>query len=329
VQRLENPGLFFKGIYDLNLPVKFVLTGSSSLEIKAKTQESLAGRKRIFYLYPFSFKEYLRAKNKFLLKLFNKKTINKLDQKSIDKHLEQFLIFGGYPEVVLADLIKEKIKILEEIFNSYIEKDIIGFFKIEDRIAFTKLVRILASQTGNLLNNNEISATLGIKNETIKRYLQALENTFVISLVRPFYKNVRTELTKMPKVFFLDNGLRNFALRNFQKFSERYDTGQILENYIFSFLKKNLETYQGINFWRTKDKAEVDFIIQDQTLIAIEVKAKALKQPKFGRSLGNFIKNYQPQKAFLINLAYQGKKTFKKTEVLFVKPWEINGLLRS
>jgi len=323
VQRLENPGLFLKGIYDLNLPVKFILTGSSSLEIRAKTQESLAGRKRIFYLYPFSFREYLRVQNSFLVPRLLKEKLNKIDQNEINKYLSEFLIFGGYPEVVLLNSRQEKIKTLEEIFNSYIEKDIVGFFKIEDRVSFTKLVTILASQVGNLLNNNEISGTLGIKSETVKRYLQALENTFVINTIRPFYKNVRKELTKMPKVFFLDNGLRNFALKRFKKFNDCQDQGQILENYVFSFLKKTLETYQEIYFWRTKDRAEVDFIIEHEELMAIEVKASKLKKPIFGRSLGNFIRSYHPKKAFLINLAYQGRKTISQTKINFGQAWEM------
>ncbi len=324
VQRLENPGLFFKGIYDLNLPVKFILSGSSSLEIKAKTQEPLTGRKKIFYLYPFSFEEFLFLKDEKLFKIKDSKDLSPFDKKSIRSYLYEFMVWGGYPEVCLEENIEKKIKTSEEIFNSYLDKDIVNFLKIEDKVVFAKMVKILASQIGNLVNVNEISGTLGIKNETTKKYLNALESTFVIKLVSPFFRNVRKEITKMPKVYFIDNGLCNFSLKRFEEYEKREDQGEVLENYIFSLLIKRLNTFDGLFFWRTKDKAEIDFIVEREDLLPIEVKAVKLKSPIFPRALLGFSKVYQIKKVLIVNLSLNDKIEKNGLDIQYVLPEELD-----
>src|SRR3989338_88915 len=306
VQRLENPGLFLKGVHDLHLPVKFIVSGSSSLEIKAKTQEALTGRKKLFYLYPFSFDEFLSAKDEKLLAVQQKGKMSEPDKKAIKNYLKEFMIWGGYPEAVLEENVEKKIGVLEEIYNSYLDKDIINFLKIEDPIAFTKLAKILASQVGNLVNVAELSLTLGIKNTTVKRYIYALEGTFAVKLITPFFKNTRNEITKMPKVYFYDNGIRNFALKRFEEFDERDDKGMLLENYIFSAIQKNLRTFDTIFFWRTKDKAEVDFIVEKDTLIPIEVKAQIIQNPIFPRSLLGFARSYGIKDVMIVNMSFEG-----------------------
>lgn len=320
VQRMENPGLFFKGIYDLNLPVKFILSGSSTLEIKSKTHEALTGRKKLFYLYPFSFEEFLSLKDEKLLEIKNKGELSIADKKSIRDYLNEFMIWGGYPEVCLEENELRKTGALEEIFNSYLDKDIINFLKIEDKLSFSKLVKILSSQVGNLVNINELSATLNIKNETVKRYLAALEATFVVKLIPPFFKNVRKEITKMPKIFFIDNGLRNFSLKKFGNYEDREDKGQILEDYIFSFLIKKLATFDNLFFWRTKDKAEIDFIIEKESLFPIEVKAVEIKKPIFPKALLGFAKNYQIKEALMINLSLEDSVKKNGLKIKYVLP---------
>ena len=160
---------------------------------------------------------------KKLFKIKDSKDLSPFDKKSIRSYLYEFMVWGGYPEVCLEENIEKNKKTSEEIFNSYLDKDIVNFLKIEDKVVFAKMVKILASQIGNLVNVNEISGILGIKNETTKKYLNALESTFVIKLVSPFFRNVRKEITKMPKVYFIDNGLCNFSLKRF----EEYEKGKI------------------------------------------------------------------------------------------------------
>lgn len=139
-QRVENAGSFFKGVYDLNLPVKLVLTGSSALEIKAKIHESLTGRKRVFELYPFNFTEYVSAGDQTLSELIGRQNISTYSQTQLLQFLFKFITWGGYPKPTIETNILEKKQLLKEIFSSYIEKDISGFLKIKNQTAYTKRI---------------------------------------------------------------------------------------------------------------------------------------------------------------------------------------------
>jgi len=328
IQRLDEPGKFLKGVYDLKLPIKFIVSGSSSLEIKAKISESLTGRKRIFYLWPFSFAEYMACHEPSLLKLLAENGVSSLNKKRILDELYDFITFGGYPRVCLSTNNKEKINVLNEIYSSYIEKDIVGFMKIRDRFAFSKLVALLADQIGNLVNLHELSATLGLNFRTIENYLFALENTFVVHLARPHFTNARKELTKMPKVFFADTGLRNLAVKYFAGFSTNRDKGKLLENFIASAIARY--SNGTVNYWRTKDKNEVDFIYKDYygAVVPIEVKAADIKKPEITRGLKTFIKKYSPKKALIVNLYLEEDLKIKNTKVKFILPYQIADILR-
>ncbi|MBU3979639.1 ATP-binding protein [Patescibacteria group bacterium] len=325
-QRIENAGIFFKGIYDKNLPIKFVLTGSSSLELKAKISEPLTGRKMIFNIYPFDFFEYLLAKDEFLAKLIYSDNISDYDKKSLMNNLYDFIIYGGYPRIILEDNKEKKQLLLKEIYSSYIEKDIIGLLKIRNFSAYTKLLKIVAGQIGGLVNYHELSKTTALSFRTIESYIGILKQTFVIEDIRPFFKNTRKELSKMPKIYFVDSGLRNFAISDFKNFKEREDRGSLLENYISSvFIKKQ---NRNTNFWRTKDKSEVDFVISlhDGEIIPLEVKATELISMEITRSFRNFISRYNPKQAFVANLSRQGEMIIDKTKINFILPYEIERL---
>ena len=322
-QRVENAGIFFKGIYDLDVPVKFALTGSSALEIKSKIHEPLTGRKRLFYLYPLSFQEYLSTKDGLLVKFLEQEEQSIYTRERVFEHLFQFFVWGGYPKIALEENIEAKEQFLKEIYSSYIERDIIGFLEIKNSAAFTNLVSILASQVGQLVNTQELSSTLNVERKTVEKYLEILEKTFVIERISPFFRNVRKELTKMPKVYFLDAGLRNFALKDLKAFEERHDRGGLLENFLFSELRK--QTDATFHFWRTKEKAEVDFVLEHRfgEPIPIEVKATRLKSPEISRSFRSFLNTYRPKYAFVVNLGFQGSRKIDSTEVQFIFPYEI------
>jgi len=323
-QRVENAGIFFKGVYDLKMPVKLFLTGSSALEIKSKIQEPLTGRKRIFHLYPFTFREYLSHWDPNLANIYQSDgAVSRYSQKEIMKYLSSFLVWGGYPKIALEENIFLRQDFAKEIYSSYIEKDIVGFLKIKNQSAFVKLVSLLASQSGQLVNIGEISRILAVERKTIEKYLDILEKTFIIKTVRPFFKNHRKELIKMAKVYFIDNGLRHMAVGQFNDFDSRFDRGQVLENFVFSEISKYSDGQ--LFFWRTKDKAEVDFVLADSagTILPIEVKAAALKAPEFTRSFRSFLNIYNPKKALIVNMGFQGKIILGTTEVNFILPHEI------
>lgn len=328
-QRVENAGIFFKGIYDLDLPVKFVLTGSSALEIKSKIHEPLTGRKRIFYLYPLSFHEYVSVKDASLAKLLAEKEPSAYTKERILEHVSRFLTWGGYPKIALEENIEAKEQFLKEIYSSYIERDIIGFLEIKNSTAFTNLVSMLASQVGQLVNTQELSNTLNVERKTVEKYLEILEKTFVIERISPFFRNVRKELTKMPKVYFLDTGLRNFALDDLKSFGARQDKGALLENFLFSELRKCTDA--RFHFWRTKEKAEVDFVLEQRfgEPVPIEVKATSLKSSEISRSFRSFLNAYKPKHAFVMNLGFRGIKKVDSTEVEFILPYEIAKIMVS
>ncbi len=327
IQRLDDLGKFLKGVYDLRLAVKFVVSGSSSLEIKSKISESLVGRKRVFHLWPFSFNEYLSGCDPSLVSLLKEDSVSILNKRKITAYFFDFIVFGGYPRIVLSSDKKEKIAILNEIYSSYIEKDIVVFMKVKNPFAFLKLISLLGDQIGGLVNLHEISATLGLNFRTVENYLFALESTFVINLTRPYFTNARKELTKMPKIYFVDTGMRNLSVKYFADFLDNRDKGKLLENSVFSSI---LKLWEGaINYWRTKDKNEVDFVIRDYygAIVPLEVKEKEFMKPEVTSGLRAFIERYKPKKAYIVNLALEEKIRFKKTIIYFTLPYKITGLL--
>lgn len=258
IQHLDTPGLFLKELFDLKLNLKLVYSGSSQIEIRSKLREHLVGRAREFPIQRLSFKEYLR---------FTAPTTR-------EHALNDFLIFGSYPEVALTALDKERKRILQDIHQSYIQKDVIDFLRVEDPAAFNKLLILLAHQVGALLNIQSLAKVLEIPRVLVKKYITMLENTFIIKLIYPFFKNYKKEITKSPKIYFLDLGLRNFMLGNFQALELREDQGKLFENFFFlDLLNRSSDGFSVINYWRTTNQTEVDFILgRGMEAEAIEVK---------------------------------------------------------
>lgn len=329
-QKVAEAAKFFKGVYDSKLNVKLILTGSSSLEIKAKFKETLTGRKRIFQISPFTFLEFLKCKDEFIAgKLEKNSEISKIDNNKLIDLYKEYIIFGGYPRVVLSQGKAEKINILKEIYSSYVEKDAVGFLEIKNKMAFNRLIKLLAAQIGQLVNIEELAANLGIDRQSVERYIFALEETFIIKKISPYYTNPRQEIIKAGKIYFLDLGIRNLALENFNDINERSDKGSVLENAVFAELSNLLDF--GINklyFWRTKQKAEVDFVIEKGlNLLPIEVKF-FLKKEDINISLNNFIKKFTPQKAIVSNLSISGRNIKKNgAEINFLYPFKMSSCL--
>lgn len=326
IQRKENAGLFLKGLYDLNLPYKFIVSGSGSMELKEKIHESLVGRKRIFELNTISFGEFIDFRTDYKYE----KNLEKFFRIETDKTKEflfEYLNFGGYPRVLLEAQLKEKQRILDDIYRSVIERDLAYLLKVEKLEAFSHLIKTLAGQTGGLVNYCELSSTLGISLKTIKNYLWYAEKMFILRKITPFFRNVRKEITKAPVIYFYDLGLRNYALGVLGNVISSPGAGFLFQNFILNVLKEKFSfTGRDIYFWRTKDKAEVDFVIDvKKGLIPVEVKFKELKKPEVERSLKNFIVRYNPKQAWIINLSFENKIRFNNTEIQFMPFYALLG----
>ena len=304
IQYLNGPSHFLKYLKDLEPSVKLIVTGSTSIQIK-KFRDGLTGRKKSFHLFPLDFREFVLFKGaghlSSVVEKFNFKGIlsntTEIDPQRIlpfkndlGSLFEEYTLYGGYPKVVLAKSRDEKLLELQELFKTYELMDVNILFNVGNIQAFRNLFRLMASNIGNLLNVNEVAGTLSIGRDTVKRYLAILENSFILHALPPFHSNVRKELTKMPKLFFLDTGMRNFAVKNFTELSFRPDRGSLFENAVFGELYKDLGVIDQLFFWRTLSKNEVDFILTGDQKVAIEAKLSSdnqLRQPAGLRAFGH------------------------------------------
>lgn len=266
VQRLNSPGLFLKEVFDLKRKIKIVYSGSSQLEVKAKTKEHLVGRTRMFIINRLSFNEYLA----FAAPISKEEALN------------QILLFGSYPVVAKETTAMGKMLRIKDIYQSYVQKDLVDFINLREVDTYNKFLIRVAMQSGDLLNVHSISGSMGLSRSRVEEYLNILEHTFICKRIYPFHKNLGKEIIKTPKLYLLDPGLRNFILNNFNSLDLRTDKGTLFESfYLTEILSGDHYSLNKINFWRTTNKTEIDFIVQDhQGLSAIEVKWNDRKQPR-------------------------------------------------
>lgn len=275
VQYLKNPTNFLKYIFDEHKDIiKLIVSGSSAFYLDTKFEDSLAGRKKIFEVKTLNFREFLTFKQESKLSIVDFSNLTLTEIEKLQLLFEEYVIYGGYPKVVLAESIEEKKEVLNELVYSYIKKDVYES-KVRQEEIFYRLLKLLSMQVGNLVNSSEISNTLDVSKTLIDNYLYILEKSYHIARVLPFTRNMRKELTKMPKIHFLDLGIRNFLANNFDNFRFRQDKGMFFENIVYKLLS-GIYSSQDIRFWRTQDKHEVDFVLEDQKL-AFEAKSKFRK----------------------------------------------------
>lgn len=319
IQRKENAGLFLKGIYDLGLPYKFIVSGSGSLELKEKINESLAGRKKDFFMNPVDFEEFVDFKTEY--KYEDKlQDFFEIEKEKTFNFLKEYLNFGGYPRVILEETEKEKRNIIDQIFRSCIEKDIIYLLKSDRIDAFVLMIKILASQTGQLINYTGLATQTGLSVPSLKKYLWYAEKVFIIRTVQPFFTNKQKEITKSPIVYFIDLGLRNFSLNMFGRVENNEQLGLIFQNFIYNKINKETEeNLKSINFWRTKEGAEVDFIVRDGlSFLPIEVKFSNLLKTEITRSFRSFMNDYRPKEAKVVNLSLNTDKNIDNINIKFI-----------
>lgn len=259
-QRIPDVGLGLKILVDTYPKLKILITGSSSLNLSYKIGEPLVGRAYDYNLFSVSQKELLEQVNKF-----------ELEQKKND-----YLVFGSYPEVLEAKTREEKMRILTEITNSYLLKDIVELERVGDGKVLIDLLKLIAFQVGGEVSLTELGTSLGIDRKTVERYLWLFEQSFVLYNLRGFSRNLRKEVTKKSKYYFYDNGIRNAVISSFNNIDTRNDVGQLWENFlVMERYKKQKYTpiYANNYFWRTWDKNEVDMIEEREgKLYGFEIK---------------------------------------------------------
>ena len=337
-QYLKDGGQKLKLLYDTFENIKFIITGSSSLELTGKTGKFLVGRVFSFYLYQLSFGEIMRIKSPQLNNVYQERTncikdfIFKgrefsIPQKDIfgkdfEKAFEEYATWGGYPEVVKTRDEETKRIILKNIYDTYITRDIVELLKITDFSKLRNLLLLLAGRIGNLVNYNDLTLNTHTYFKEVKRYLSILEETFIIEMVKPFFSNETTELRKNPKVYFIDSGFRNYLLHNFNDLAIRQDKGAIVENSVFSQLKIMQKDNYQIRYWRTLNKAEIDFILKEnEVLVPVEVKYSEMKMLQVTRGFRNFLSRYKPKRALILTKNFWGSLTIDETTIKFIPVW--------
>lgn len=324
-QHTKQGGKLLKYLHD-HFNTKFIISGSSSLDLTVNAAY-LVGRVFVFELFPLSFAEFLSYKSPELLSILKERIssgapISASLHRRLLPYFEEFSIWGGYPRVAIAQNEEEKAEVLKNILITYLLKDIRGFFRLASESGFQKLIKALALQIGSLIRYSELSQVSGLRYATLKEYLSILEETYILKLVRPFFTNKRLEITKNPKIYFVDAGLRNYLSQDFRRWSHRADMGHLIENVVATELMKR---EIPLNFWRTKSKGEVDFIVPVRGhVVPLEVKSGAVNA--VGKSFLSFVEKYQPAKGYILHTGLFQERVIKDIKVQFVPLYGITAL---
>ena len=304
-------GKHLKYIYDTT-DKKIFISGSSAMELSINAVKYLAGRIFVFNLYSFSFGEFLRVKDENLHKLYSKadETISLAISAKINAYLDEYLTYGGYPRVILSKSKEEKVEVLKNLLSIYLLRDIKEIAKIADETKMYRLLKALSLQIGNVVVYSELSKLIGVNSPQLKEYLSVFEKAFLTKTISPFFTNKQLEIVKNPEIFFFDMGLRNVILNNFLPLEDRGDKGAMLENFVFRELVE-----RDVKYYRTKNGAEVDFIIDDS--IPIEIKSN-LTSMKISKSYHYFLENYKPKVGYVLNFNQIGSKVFNGIEIKFL-----------
>lgn len=277
IQRIKNAGLLLKILVDNFKKVQVIATGSSALDISEKIFEPLTGRHLLFHLYPFSIAEIYKQQSAF----------------EVEQLLPFHLVFGSYPDIYNNKT--DAALLLNNLANQYLYKDVLVWKDIRKPELLNKLLKLLAYQIGSEVSFHELAKQLQVKSETIESYINLLEKCFVIYRLSSYSNNARKEVSKMSKIFFWDNGIRNAVINNYDDLSQRNDVGQLWENYIISermkanaYKQTNIASY----FWRNYNQSEVDYIeVNKKEIIAFEMKWNNTQSIKKNKAFSNAYPN--------------------------------------
>jgi predicted AAA+ superfamily ATPase len=254
-QRLDDPGLTLKALHDLHPELILIATGSSSFDLRNRVTDALTGRYFDFLMLPFSLGEMLAA--------IGVLADPALRQPAADVLLSDILLYGLYPEVHLEGSPKTRQLLLAKLVESYLFRDILAFHRVRFSQVIVDLARALAYQIGNEVNESELATRLKVDRKTVVSYLDILEKSFVITRLHPFSNNPRREIGKLAKIYFLDLGIRNALINDFNPLALRPDRGRLWENFL---VIERLKRYASLgerprsHFWRAYGGAEVDYL---------------------------------------------------------------------
>ncbi|HHB78869.1 MAG TPA: ATP-binding protein [Saprospiraceae bacterium] len=246
-QTIENIGVSIKILHDAQPDLKILLSGSSSFELANRVKEPLTGRTRTILLYPLAFRELKSIFNSF----------------ELQEYVATYLVFGGYPGLFQVDERKQKIKALTEMSSSYLFKDVLAFANLKNPRLLVDLLTMLAFQIGSPVSIHELAKSLKTSSETISRYIDLLEKSFVVFRLSSYSNNLRKEIKKMDKIYFYDLGIRNAIIGNFARINDRNDIGQLWENFLVVERLKQIEYNDLVRqsfFWRTYNGVELDYV---------------------------------------------------------------------
>lgn len=277
IQRVVNAGLLLKILVDNFSGLHIIATGSSSLDISEKVFEPLTGRHLLFHLYPFSMAELYAGKSPF----------------EIEQQLPFHLVFGNYPDVYNNKEIAETL--LKNLTHQYLYNDVLIWKDLRRPELLDKLLKLLAYQVGSEVSFNELSNKLQVKSETVESYINLLEKSFVIFRLNAYSTNARKEVTKMCKIYFWDNGVRNAVIGNYNSLTMRNDVGALWENFMISERMK-MNTTMDVEvksyFWRNYNQSEVDYIeVNKEKINAFEIKWNMPQKITFNKAFLNMYPN--------------------------------------
>lgn len=323
-QKSPSIGSTLKVLHDHYPQFKIIITGSASWYLTL--DESMAGRKHIFHIYPLTFHEYLTWKSDAkLLSLYEAaaKTPETLAPPVIfllNNAFLEFVAYGGYPAVVAASSKEEKVRILSELINSYLLRDIQLSNYAVNSLQVKKILTLLASRVASLLDIPSLSLDVQLGRSALLNRLELLQNTFLLSLVGPYFTNKAKELVKNPKIYLVDTGLRGFLLNNFSVLPQTSDFGYVAENVVAGELQKSADELDELHYWRTKIGVEVDVVKKREgAILPIEVKAGDAATIPHG--LKSFIRTYQSQKAYVLNWSIAQTLQYESCTVMFRPLW--------
>jgi predicted AAA+ superfamily ATPase len=319
-QYAKEGGKNLKYLFDV-FDTKIIISGSSAIDLTINTLKFLVGRVFVLEMKQFDFEEFLLAKDENYYRLYLENKINFLEDKKkrkksllvntqkkvLKNYFEEYAVWGGYPRVVLANSIEEKKIILKNIYNTYFLREVQTMIDLADDYQLERVIKLLSLQIGNLVEYDNLGNETDLSFVTIKKYVNFLEKTYICKLVKPFYKNKRKEIVKIPKIFFFDTGLRNVIVNDFRMLNDRVDAGELLENAVW--MQLNRKGFK-VQYWRDKNKNEIDLILDlsPEKIVAIEIK-KDIRRCK--RCPEVFAKEYDVAEMYCGYLK-QSKKFLKK-----------------
>ncbi len=330
---LPNATKLFKAIFDEYPLIRIYASGSSAIEMHKHLKESLAGRRLLYRVFPLSFEEWIPSRSKVRLPDSWSAVVPQRSHTVLRSLLGDFVIFGGMPGLIHEKTVEDRKRLLLDMVETYMQKDIKALLREEDILSFNRLLSIVAAQEGGTLSEMSLSQTLNYSLRQVRKDLAILQQMFLLSMLKPFFNNRGRELKQMNKTYYFDTGIRNAVLRDFRPMQDRDDKGALWESFALAEMQKNLGVGQDIYYWRTRRKEEVDFIlVQDRTPIAVEIKSK-LSGTDIPLGLRAFLQQYPNcPKAVVLNNDILQKVAFNGREVIFAPHYYarlIPGLFRS